>query len=378
MPIQYRCRCGQEVVLRPREGVYLVVGLLLVVSILNTAMVVLLWIRLGEPRAAIVAPAHERVDAGVTSDRRAVDPGDDPRSGTVRGDPRMPSVTSMSDRDARGRLPAADSPTSDSHESSDVTPPEGVATALVASPSHRADAASTAPEPSVASEVSTGPEAAVEVVVPSSSAALRIPRPDAVSGLTLSLALESLPVDPHDRAGVLMAAAWWGSGVLRSRAEEAMRDAPGEWGAFARSWWREFASHPRSADAGPELVIPGADRVAGTDPGLGRHPGLREERFQTIWAELEARASAVRRTWTERAREALPERADFVVLIDLTESMEDAIADAVRSLSVIVPLTESGSRRRWGWIAYRDEVVDSLPPTADLDAFLRSLPRWRC
>ena len=28
MSIQYRCRCGQEVVLRPRDGVYLVVGLL--------------------------------------------------------------------------------------------------------------------------------------------------------------------------------------------------------------------------------------------------------------------------------------------------------------------------------------------------------------
>ena len=45
MAIHYRCRCGQEIVLRPREGIYLVVGLLVGLTLLNSVLTALLLFR---------------------------------------------------------------------------------------------------------------------------------------------------------------------------------------------------------------------------------------------------------------------------------------------------------------------------------------------
>ena len=57
MTIQYRCRCGQEVILRPRESTYLVVAAILALCLVNAVFTGLLWWKLGGLQAETDVPA---------------------------------------------------------------------------------------------------------------------------------------------------------------------------------------------------------------------------------------------------------------------------------------------------------------------------------
>ena len=72
-------------------------------------------------------------------------------------------------------------------------------------------------------------------------------------------------------------------------------------------------------------------------------------RWAERWPELLASGSQAARTWKAQARRALPEQADFLVLVDLTESMKREVSLTAAALRMLVPLAADEARgRRWG------------------------------
>ncbi|MFQ5655423.1 MAG: hypothetical protein ACE5GW_11930, partial [Planctomycetota bacterium] len=66
-------------------------------------------------------------------------------------------------------------------------------------------------------------------------------------------------------------------------------------------------------------------------------------------------------------------------VVRLTESMAAETEASAAALRRLLPLTLGAEgERRWGWVGFRDEVVDRFALTADGDAFLATLQRWRC
>ncbi len=363
MPIQYRCRCGQEVVLRPREGTYIFVGVILVFTLLNTVLTASLW--LTRDSAGSLPPAQrvaERttIDGPVDRDASAVDSHAATSRSTIAtsadgGDRVSASVTPP--LDIGDTSSASSNPTTRSSVPIPIeSNPDGVADGSAV---HRGTGDSTS-QPSSGVDADEGDAAQREA-----PAVAAFARPASVDGFSLWMRVQHLPTATVDRAAILLAAVTWGDGFVRARAEEIVASEAGELGAWLRTW----VQLPRSSE---EAVIVSSDAPTGLADDL-------RGRWDGVWAEYPDRCSAADRRWVERARGALAEKVDYVVLIDLSESMTTETAASIRALKTIAPLIESPvGARRWAWIGFRDEVVERFELTADVDRFLESFHVWKC
>ncbi len=321
MTIQYRCRCGQEVILRPREALYGVVAVILGLTLLNTVLTGLLWYR--STTAVTAAP--------------------DPALGAREDAPESPPPA---------RLP--------------VEPP------VAPSIPDAVPVTVTALDDASASPVAP----AVEPVLPPPPAEVRLAfaLPEALDGLLLGYCLLAPPESARERAAVFCAGAWWGSGWLR---ETAMGLA---------SRFEQVGLAQLIAEAPAER--PDAPRIATFAPGEERAPARLiatdlAENWDSTWRRLGApsRGGSAEPgwTWVSLARPAFAARSDRLLIVDLTESMESEVAALRTALVRMIPLLVDGrATQRWGWIGYRDDVVDGEALTGDGDRFVASLERWRC
>lgn len=343
MPIQYRCRCGQEVVLRPHEGIYLAIGLVVAFTILNSILLLFLWYRMPTELTAVPRPpANPEAPT-------------DPDAGKLPSPDTTPDDSSLVEGD----------PVGSSDESNEPAVAEGAQ----------------APVTSSAGEgVPSGGSEAGELVRPGEGEITDIrslgPKvkplplpwpptlPEGLDALTLSAWVDAPPTDERRRAMVLLAAERWGSGWVRGRAVEQLRAEGGPFGPSLRAL----------VEWGDETRLPEA---------LEQNLGVRD--FLEAWSEnwsglvrLDG-ASPVRSSWVESTRDDLSEPEDCVLLVDLSQSMSEEIPVLAKMLRRVVPtMIGAQSGRRWGWIGYRDEVVEKFELTDDGDAFLASLDRWTC
>ena len=292
----YRCRCGQEVVLRPREGMYLAIGALVGISLLNTILLFVLWGKVGEPAPLEpAAPTLENSGSGNEGE------GSGTGSETARADSAHPEGT-------RGGAPAS-SPFPDDPFLDD---PEAGA--------QDGDLPTRANPPG--DSVSTD-RSSIEAPPPVPELLeLRLAKPSGLDLQLLAALLEEYPVGTLDRTLVLLAVCRWGedlsirgSNLLRAEAPplfEALspgdgsdstlllrrvidvrdprdRAVRGELAALDQVWearWRTILDKARSdpdhawrtalSAAGGE----GARRFSAPDRPLGKH-GRRD--FRGAW-----------------------------------------------------------------------------------------------
>lgn len=322
MPIHYRCRCGQEVVLRPREGVYVVVGLLVGLTLLNTALLIFLFGRVDELAAPSPSPAAPpAVSAGETEEpAREVEipPGEVvpaalPTHAAFDGDPAA---------DAEGAANAGS--------------PPGPPAAIGAPP---------APAPAAVAEIA-------------------LPPPEGLDPALLPVLLADAEPGSLDRTLVLLAACRWG-GELAPRAADLLRaEAPLIFEAIT------------PGEAGdPNLLLRRPDR-GGARGELAALAQVWPARWRHI---LERARTDPRSEWGRALAAAGGESpVDLVLLVDLSESMTAEVESARIALRAMLPALLS-ARPGWrlGWIGYRDEVADRMPLAADAAALVESLGRWR-
>ncbi|MFN0058438.1 MAG: vWA domain-containing protein [Planctomycetota bacterium] len=250
-----------------------------------------------------------------------------------------------------------------------------------ASPAVAVDAAIGAAPPAAATT-----ESSVAVSVPP----WRFERPPALDGLAFGLLLEKPPVTDEARALLCLAARAWGVGTQRERALELVSATAGEEWDLVRADFSAiasggFAESTASADSATapshsHLVIDRARwLLKAADFEAAREKWLSHWKSTLAAAESSTAVAA----WLAAARAEFATERDVVLLIDLSESMAAEVELLAAALRRFLPLTAGAraagehSRWRWGWIGYRDEVVDSFTLGEDLDAFVDSLSRWR-
>ncbi|MGE3966071.1 MAG: hypothetical protein AB7I09_18385, partial [Planctomycetota bacterium] len=181
--------------------------------------------------------------------------------------------------------------------------------------------------------------------------------PPSLTGPQMWAFLEAPPADPLDRAAGWLAVLRNGPEVFRVRARDRLAADP------ATGEFQHLGPRPGSA---PADAHPGA-RIAGRWQQWHRDGGPR-----AAW-------SADVGAWVASAEVSAQQSRATVFLVDLSESMSAEVRETVTVLESVVPLLSGpGSHRTWGWIGFRDEVVDRQSLTPDPDAFLASLSRWRC
>lgn len=338
--MHYRCRCGQEVVLRPRDGVYLVVGALVGLSLLNTALLLFLWWKVDN-----VPTPEGGEDGGGTASREEAAP--DPSAGN----------------------PASDDPaTADELDRSGVDPtgPEIAAPDRGSPPSDAVDGSgSSSTDPSVEPDDGPPPVAAIE---PSTELTLRLARPAGLETALLPVLVETSAAGSLDRTLLLLAAARWGE-EFASRAADLLRiESPALF---------EALTPPPEGD--PDLLLvhaASARSAAGTRGEFAALERVWDTRWPVILRRIEEEPTI---GWVaELARAGGGEPVDLVVLVDLSASMESEVAAARAALGSMLPaLLAARPDWRFGWIGYRDEVVDRTPLTRDERVLLESLTRWR-
>ncbi len=314
MPIHYRCRCGNEVVLRPREGVYLLVGVLVGLTLLNTALLLFVW-------------------------------------GKIETPPKMSQLAAE---------PAASDPGASHAEDPSISPVE-IAPQPVADPNP--DVIEPAPNPKPKSQavdrLEPPPPALPHV------AGIRLPPPPELDAALLRLLLDETEIGTLDRTLVLLAACRWGEEVAPRAADLLRVEAPGLFEAVTPG----EPDDPdlilrRSAHGGDRGELAALEQVwgnrwrevirrAGSDPRLG-------------WATALASAGG-----------GGPVDLVLLVDLSESMGAEvDAARVALQEMLPVI--LRARPSWRCGWIGYRDEVVDRTPLTADLRVLLESLDRWRC
>ena len=337
----YRCRCGQEVVLRPREGMYLAIGALVGISILNTILLFILWGKLGEappadPRSGETDPsrqeASERTHPAETP--RAVDPPISQNRGSTEAPPTRPAEVTETGESSEAALTSV----------SEVAPP--------------AEPLSPPPTPT--------PPPAPEVLE------LRLDRPEGLELPLLAQLLDEFPVGTLDRTLLLLAVCRWGED-LSIRGSDLLR---------AESPLLFEALSPSEGPTDSRLLLrrtidPGHPRDRAVRGELAALDQVWESRWRTILERARSDPSHGWRTAVGKAGGEGP--VDLVLLVDLSESMVDEI-DALRSsLRAMVPeLLTARPSFRLGWVGYRDEVVDRLSLTSDPSVLVESFDRFRC
>lgn len=374
MTIQYRCRCGQEVILRPREGLYIAAGFALGLGLLNTVLL-----------AYLVATARTAPPPGSpASGSPAVEAPDSASEAPLRIDPM--------NRTADTREPTSRIPESSSIDRTPAPPPE-VSTARAATEiAPTAEATEPAPsagaglpeersgDPDTTGESEASPASFRGESAPDRLSAGREDRPSAhvlpaptfdapsFSGFRTWALLSSPVADPLDRAAAWIAIScngpevWKRVAVERLTGDPATRDFAPLLGSAGGAWVPSRSGLELVPGEVDPQVAPVLERWRAWNDGSGT-PALGNEALRWVQA-----AEAVAR----------PPRA-HVILVDLTQSMEAEVRDAADHLRIIVPvLTGRAPATQWGWVAYRDEVVDRQPLTSDPDPFLDSLARWQC
>jgi len=323
VPIHYRCRCGQEVVLRPREGVYIVVGALVGLTLLNTALLLFLYGKLeegSEPKP----PVAERA--------------------SIEGDPApSPQGSAGADAGASTPPPLANAP------AAVVPPPDSAAPAV---PSHG----------SVALPTSGG--ASSEPELPAAPAEIVLPPPEGLDPARLPLLLQSSAPGSLDRTLILLAACRWGEDLAPRAADLLRAESP---------LLFEAITPGDPADASLRLRRPVQGGAKGELAALAQV-------WQGRWSQILSRADADPSLEWGRALADAGDRApvDLVLLVDLSESMAEEIEAARVALREMIPaLLAARPGWRIGWIGYRDEVVDREPLHAESESFIASLERWR-
>ncbi|MEE8141734.1 MAG: VWA domain-containing protein [Planctomycetota bacterium] len=347
MPIHYRCRCGQEVTLRPREGVYLLVALLVGMTLINTALTTLLWLRWGSPHPqSVQEPASRSGEDQVDDTPTALE-------------------TALKEVQEDLGVDRAGSPSLIPTEMTRGEELEQVSMLPISSGLERDDLQSAKQQGAVLSGSS---QSETTMALSTAPREYTFPRPQGLDALAMWMLLNQLPESELQRAMVLLGSLRWGSGVLRTEVHQRLASEPKRFEELAAVW----LSAPLQDDS-----------VRISDDGLSWKRNLLgklEQQWQEGWNQLlhEGGKAEVRR-WTSAARKRLAGAAEFLVLVDLSESMAEEAAATAQALRLLVPLTfGSAVERRWGWIGYRDEVVESFPLTTDGEAFLSSLSRWSC
>ncbi|MFQ5654615.1 MAG: hypothetical protein ACE5GW_07780, partial [Planctomycetota bacterium] len=259
MPIQYRCRCGQEVTLRLREGIYLVAGLILGLTLLNTALTLFLWLRL------TTEPPRRMADRGPLPTSEGLGAATSPAAGgggaeAARAAEEASSSRSSELEDSRAGL--RDQPPS----------PLVVAPPPEALPSRGLEREE--PSPPAKEE-----EEKVEAQRRPLPRLHRFVRPASLEPLSLALLLDRLPERPIDRSLVLLGALRWGSGDLAGRARDLIPAHSPLLSALAPEW----APAGRGEGSSP----PGALEIS--DEGLPWRSELLtslEERWDEGWESL--------------------------------------------------------------------------------------------
>ena len=200
--------------------------------------------------------------------------------------------------------------------------------------------------------------------LPPSSAVVTLARPKDFDGLRAWTLSQRPPATANHRDAALIATATWGSGRTRKRALDALA-VSGRWGSLLNA----VDALPREdAAAGRDLSVPAAPAALSALAG----------EWERLWSELAVAGEGAREgSWAGASRIGLGKPTDLLILVDLSVSMAPEVEESIRTLREMVPLT-SGLGWTFGWVGYRDEVVDTLPLTADPDAFLASLERWQC
>lgn len=340
-------------VLRPREGTYLALGIVVALSLVNSVLLMFLWFR--EPqRAEPGSFARQGTTAESERERRVSTPEDE----SAVDDP--PPSSATDEPAGASQEPVEPRAVTDSDPRSGDSRIGGTQDGVARADSGDSIASESGDDP-VDSEREERETGVAATPVPVAAVRWPVASPDELDALALAAAVEHLPEDPAARARVLFVADRWGSGWVRARARDAI----------------ERESEP----FGPALraVLPIGFEDALPEP-LERDPALSELfASESPWAEGLDLSSVPDATaeWVRATGADLSRAEDCVLLIDLSESMAAEIPLVVGFLRRVIPtMTGVGSGRRWGWIGYRDEVVARFDLTADGDAFLASLDEW--
>ncbi len=326
--------------LRPREGVYGVIALILGLSVLNTAFVAFVWFEVSALRERDAAPA-------------TLQPG---------------AIAGLVPEAFEQALPIHD------------RAPAAVAI-LPDTPGVPSEAA---PEQSVVPAPPQPPGAFVApIATPAPAESLRLAIPRALDGLLLAMLIEDLPAERGDREAVLLAAALWGSGYIAAEARRvaAADDLATKLLAVAAIESARGGTDGNGGNAAQEPPRSEIVLAPGVDAALAEACAALAGEWESRWTRLAQAtpASDEAARFADRARAHLAVEVDRLLLIDLTESMAGEAAITIAALRRIVPLALAArGKQRWGWIGYRDDVTDTFPLTADGNEFLASLERWEC
>ncbi|MEM7164871.1 MAG: hypothetical protein AAF581_05365 [Planctomycetota bacterium] len=350
MSIQYRCRCGQEVTLRSREPVYLVVGLVLGLTVLNSILLVMLWTRTGsdtEPPLETAAQSPVTPRGAPASGRPAattLDPTDG--AGTPTPPPIAEPTATTADVDAPVAAPI------EAEVNAEAVPTDAVVTGTNggAARIEANNRGATALPPAVGT---------TPVDDSARPVAISLPLPTNLDAVLLWACVQSPATDDIDRLAGYLAAAAWGSGFLREAAVARLVSSDDY------AWLTAAVQQPIGTEL--SILAPAA-----------RGPIVEnlQARWSELWPRAQERLPASVATWRSAIHPARPR--DLLLLVDLSESMAGELATLQQALAAQLPLlADPAAGRRWGWIGYRDEVVDSFALTADVDAFLASTTSWR-
>lgn len=339
MTIQYRCRCGQEVTLRPRESTYLLVGLLVGLTLLNTLLSVYLVVQL--------STSGESTGPQVRAEREPAAPF---RGGPESESDEVPPILRPSTSEL---APSAQSePNSSQSDISDVGDPK------------RLDVAAT--NVVLANDGDGNSQAEAVAAKPELPARVRLLAPSHLDGTLMAGLLDAPPTGATDRLAAWLAVIAWGPASLREQARESLsRDAltrDNRW-VVDRIALHAAGLDLTAEDESERALLSSLEAAWPT----AAHPSWTQE-----W-------SPRARGWSESVRTQLQTERDIVILVDLTESMEVEVGRAVGAFKSLLPrLWSSAGSWRWGWVGYRDEVAETQPLSADPDVFLASLDAWRC
>ncbi|MBI4605784.1 MAG: VWA domain-containing protein [Planctomycetes bacterium] len=363
MPVRVRCRCGQELVLRYSEWVYLLLGIVILCLLINTTLLVLFYLRLDAP----IGGPHAR---------RQVGPADLLRPAPAAPErPRLPPEPSAPVAPSPREKPGA--PTVPSAEPVVAEPPGAPGT----SPRPKGEPLTHRPpeERDVLREalVPRRPEGEAPAEGSSRPAAQRPPAPPwAGEGVLVRLAILEGSRDPVLTSAFLLDA----DSRLRQRALDRLGTSTGQLSAADAVKARaliEAAPREIQGDGRTRKLLESLGNPAAGSPtpgaGGGDPQGILESLRGAVERKLEEEAlGALSRCIAERANAGL----DVVLLVDVSRSMEGAF-EALRreSLWLFEALPWASTGFRMGLVLYRDGVELALDftaaPSGDLLRMLR-------
>ena len=326
MPIKVRCQCGQEIVIRYGEWLYVLVALAILASLVNAVVLAILASRLSSIRsddAEATASPPTALPATTTSPPARTSPTGGPATAAETSEIRSPddSNSGLDEPPAIGW--------------SDAPPPEGAVRELLAQLDLLPAEEGVAPEPPRDAEATTAVVASAPLV-----------------------RLELIASGSLDRE-VVFAMLSDPDSIVRRRAVEQARqrlDAPplaSSEVALVQRAERLIREHPDGATVVGSIA--GADAAASVD-----------------WADLAgraARALAANETAAAldaRTKDAAARGLDIVFILDTTRSMGPALTSVRDTARWLLPALEWAlPESRFGLLLFKDEVAG----TYDLSAF---------